>query len=295
MLNPAFTGSGIGPRLAFNYRQQWVAIPGNYKQFAFTYDHPVYFLGSDQGVGISFQSDVAGEGNLTRLDVALNYAYEINLNDEHFIRIGLAGGIQQASIDFLKLRFPDQIDPRDGFIFTTQEPLPYRSVIRPDFHAGVTYYNEYAFVGLTVNHIIEPSQRFYDFPLENSEDALLPRKYTLTGGVRIPIGNYNDPDALNITPAFLLKMQGEFFQIDAGAYLTIDPMVFGLWYRHQDAVIGLVGFQKGFFRFGYSFDYTTSRLTQGISGGSHEVSVVLEFEQYRKPKFKHKKMPCPKF
>lgn len=301
-LNPAFTGSGIGPRIAMNYRAQWVKIAGSYRQFAFSYDQPVYFLGTTQGLGVTFHSDVAGEGNLTKLDVIVNYAYQVDLSDDHTLRFGLSGGIQQASIDFFKLRFPDQIDPRNGFTQPSFEPGPggglSQAVIRPDVNAGVAYFNKYAWLGLTVNHITEPEERFYTGSgsgLPADVDASLPRKFTVTGGIKIPISGMRSRNEASITPAFLYKMQGEFYQIDAGVYVNVDPMVFGLWYRHRDAMIGLIGVHSGPFRFGYSYDYTTSDLTQGISGGSHEVSVVLEFEQYRKNKFKHRKLPCPRF
>ncbi|MCB0850951.1 MAG: type IX secretion system membrane protein PorP/SprF [Bacteroidetes bacterium] len=296
MLNPAFTGSGIGPRIAMNYRAQWVKIPGYYKQFAFSYDQPVHFLGTTQGLGINFNSDVAGEGNLTKLNVNLNYAYQVEIVDDHFLRFGLAGGIQQASIDFYKLRFPDQIDPRNGFVRPTSEPANIsNAVIRPDVSAGIAYFNEYAWLGFTVNHITEPVEVFTQ-AIQNSVDAKLPRKYTVTGGVRIPLRDMRNRRELSITPVFLYKMQGEFFQIDGGLYVNAEPMVFGLWYRHQDAMIGLIGVRQGPFRFGYSYDYTISDLTQRISGGSHEISVILEFEQYQKGKpLRHKRMPCPRF
>jgi type IX secretion system PorP/SprF family membrane protein len=293
MLNPAFTGAGTGPRVAMNYRAQWVKIPGYYKQFAFAYDQPVYFLGTRQGLGILFNSDVAGEGDLTKLNVSLNYSYQVEIVDDNFLRFGLAGGIQQASLDFYKLRFPDQIDPRDGFVRPTQEPVPSQSVIRPDLSAGIAYFNEYAFLGATVNHITEPIESFTDFA---GQEAKLPRKYTVTGGIRIPLENTRSRREMSITPVFLYKMQGNFYQVDGGLYLNVEPMVFGFWYRHRDAVIGLIGVRQGPFSFGYSYDYTISSLTQGISGGSHEISVNLEFESYPpNRKLKHRQLPCPHF
>lgn len=298
MLNPAFTGSGPGPRMAMNYRAQWVGIAGYYKQFAFSYDQPVYFLGSVNGLGINFNSDVAGEGDLAKLNMTANYSYQVELvEDEHFLRFGINAGITQASIDFYKLRFPDQIDPRNGFVYPTNEPVSLwaQSRVQPDVSAGLAYFNEYAWLGFTVNHITEPIERFSE-GIALTGDARLPRKYSVTGGLRIPVQSYRNRREISITPAFLYKMQGEFNQIDAGLYLNIEPMVFGVWYRHQDAIIGLIGVSYGAFSFGYSYDYTVSTLTNGISGGSHEISMVMEFEQPRpNRKMKHRSLPCPKF
>ncbi|MFN0202429.1 MAG: type IX secretion system membrane protein PorP/SprF [Bacteroidia bacterium] len=304
MLNPAFTGTAKGYRLALNYRGQWVNVPGYYKQMAASVDMPLFIGRTTQGIGLTFTSDVAGEGNLARRNILLSYSFMVPLADDHTLMLGLSGGIQQASIDFFKLRFPDQINPRTGFVNQTMEPgTSMVSPIRPDINAGVAYFNNYAFVGFSAEHLTEPKQRFYtdgNVPLPKTIDARLPRKYTLTGGMRIPLGDFRDPDKLSITPAFLVKMQRQFFQFDAGAYLNIEPMVFGVWYRHQDAVIGLLGFRKGFgdggtISFGYSYDYTISSLTQGVSGGSHELSLLLEFEKDRPRRFKHRDLPCPKF
>ena len=35
----------------------------------------------------------------------------------------------------------------------------------------------------------------------------------------------------SITPNFQYQRQGEFDQLDIGTYLTVEPLVFGLWYR----------------------------------------------------------------
>ncbi|MBX7242275.1 MAG: type IX secretion system membrane protein PorP/SprF [Bacteroidia bacterium] len=303
LLNPAFTGSGIGYRVALNYRGQWASIPGYYKQTAVAFDMPLYVGSTTQGIGMYLENDVAGEGNLGRLNARLNYAYEIQLADErdggHTLRIGLNGGIQQASIQMFKLRFPDQIDPQDGFVYNTLDPIYLQgatlSNLRVDAGAGLLYYNNYAFLSASVDHLPEPTQKFSDGSQAVGINYKLPRKYTVSGGMRIPLGDFRNPDALSITPAFLVKMQRQFFQVDLGTYVNLDPMVFGFWYRHQDAVVGLIGFRKDWFSIGYSYDYTISSLTNGVTGGSHEVSMVLEFAKDPKKRFKHRSLPCPKF
>lgn len=298
MLNPAFTGSGIGYRFALNYRAQWVGVPGYYKQSAFAFDMPMYIGRTTQGIGVSINRDVAGEGNLARTNFLLNYAFEIPLTDErdggHTIRLGLSGGMQQASIDFYKLRFPDQIDPQDGFVRPSQDPIlnTNASTFREDVNTGILYYNNYAFVSISAEHLTQPKQVFTDFA---GPEAKLPMKYTVSGGMRIPLGDFRDPDKLSITPVFLAKMQGPFFQFDVGTYVNIQPMVFGFWYRHQDAVVALIGFTKGPFSLGYSYDYTVSTLTNSISQGSHELSLGLQFVKDPKKVKKWRSYPCPKF
>ena len=306
MLNPAFTGAGAGPRVSLNFRAQWVAIPGAYRQTAVSYDQPVWFGNSgNHGLGATIHSDIAGEGNLSKTDILFNYAYGISFGKQrspHYIRLGLSGGIQQTNIAFHKLRFGDQIDPERGFIYATNE-VPPTPRFKEEVAAGVAYYNKYAWVALSVHHLTQPTQSLLSTTVNADK---LPMRITATGGVSIPVGPLNDPEKVVISPAFLFMQQRKFNQLALGSYVTIKPIVFGLWYRanfnnfneafiQSDMIAALVGFKKGIFSIGYSYDYTISRLSNGISGGSHEIAVIMEFEKDKKSRFKHRSLPCPRF
>ena len=295
-LSPAFTGSSIGPRLAFNGRSQWVAIPGAYRTFACAFDMPWDIGPSRHGFGISLAADQQGDGNLTRTDVLLNYSFRLLINDRHAIRFGLAGGIQQASIDFFKLRFPNQYDPAAGYDPSKSNfETPKDNEIRPEITAGVLYYNKYFWAGFNANHLTQPQQRFLTSPAGPVPDSKLPMKFSVFTGFNIPI---NEKETRSISPSILFRNQGPFYQLDLGCYVNFDPLVLGVYYRaiEPDAIIGLVGIQKGMFRFGYSYDYTISSLSNTISGGSHEVSFVVEFDKLKKkPKQHNVNMSCPKF
>lgn len=310
LLSPAFAGAGSGPRVAMNYRAQWVAIPGSYRQFGVGYDQPLYFGRSVQGFGIQLHNDKAGEGNLSKLDLYGNYSFAIQLGDNHnrhYLRFGLGAGVQQASIDFSKLRFGDQIDTEEGFIYATQESFSGGSRFTPDFNFGMAWYNKFAWVSASVHHLTEPTnQEWKLFPGVSKADATWPRRYTLTGGVAIPAGPMNDPKSVVISPTFLFMSQRNFNQLALGTYVHIEPIVFGVWYRSNfnnylsqafasDMIAGLVGFKEGIFSVGYSYDYTISRLSNRISGGSHEIALILEFESEPNRRFNHRSLPCPRF
>ena len=308
MLNPAFTGAALGPRVSMNYRAQWVAIPGSFRQNAIGYDQPLLFGKSLQGIGILLHSDRAGEGNLSKIDALINYSFALQFGrrgHEQYLRFGLSGGFQQSSIDFNKLRFSDQIDPREGFVRATQEIPIGGSRLREDINFGLAYYNQYAWLGISVNHLTEPSQTFFPNSAQ-SQDTKLPRRITATAGVRIPAGPPNNPDKIAISPTLLFMTQRNFNQLNIGTYVNIDPMVFGVFWRtnynnfngdfiSSDALSGLIGFKQGVFSIGYSYDYTVSGLSNSISGGSHELAVIIEFERNKPSVFKHRKLPCPRF
>lgn len=310
LLNPAFTGAALGPRVSMNYRAQWVAIPGSFRQTVIGYDQPLYFGKSLQGIGGMISNDRAGEGNLTKLNAQMNYSFALQLGrygHEQYVRFGLAGGIEQANIDFYKLRFSDQIDPRDGFIYATQEdPQKFlKSRYNPDVHAGIAYYNQYAWAGVTINHLTQPRQEFVGVSTSGI-DSRLPMKYTVSAGLRLPAGQPNDPEKVVISPTVIFMKQRNFNQLNIGTYVTLDPIIFGVYWRTNynnfrgdfiasDAVSGIIGFREGIFSIGYSYDYTISTLTNPISGGSHELALVMEFERDQPKSFKHRKLPCPRF
>lgn len=305
MLNPAFAGAALGPRVSMNYRAQWVSVTGSFRQNAIGYDAPIG--NSAHGWGVLLHSDRAGEGNLSKISINLNYSYNIQFGrrgHEQNIRLGLGGGGEQASIEFNKLRFGDQIDPREGFIRATTEIAPSSSPFRADVHFGAVYYNKYAWFGFSAHHLNEPTQSLLGQP--RTAANTLPRKFTATGGVRLPVGPPNDPEAITISPALIFMNQRNFNQLNIGTYINIDPMVFGVWWRTNynnfngdviasDMVAGLIGFKEGIFSIGYSYDYTISSLSNQISGGSHELAVVVEFERNKPSSFKHRKLPCPRF
>jgi len=294
LLSPAFTGSAEGPRLALNARSQWAAVPGGFKTFAAAFDMPVYFGETRHGLGLSFMADQAGAGQLTKLDVLGNYAYRLLINDNHAVRLGLNFGFQQTTIDFFRLRFPNQYDPVTGFSPDRNSgEAPGDTRITPEIGVGALYYNKYMWLGFNVNHLTEPEQKLTS-GVGTAEK--LPMKFSLYTGMNIPLKEGSMKRT--ISPVIMYRQQGPFNQLDLGFYVNLDPIVFGLYYRalEPDALIGLVGIQKGPIRVGYSYDYTVSTLTNTVSGGSHEISFVYEFDQLRRSQKRASvNMACPKF
>jgi type IX secretion system PorP/SprF family membrane protein len=258
---------------------------------------PFYFGGQSRvprhGMGINLMGDQAGAGVLRKIDANFNYSFLISLGRDydHNIRLGVSAGIQQASLDFFRLRFPDQFGP-DGSQLPTQELFDGGNRIHEEIGAGFVYYNKIFYMGANVRHLTQPQQTFIN---SNAPNAQLPMHFAAFTGLNIPL-NAQKPNGPSISPAFMFRYQQPFTQIDLGLYANLDPIVIGTWYRWDDAVIFLVGLQRGQFSVGYSYDLTVSDLTNAASGGAHEVSVVVTFDgPGRKAKRPTAKMSCPRF
>lgn len=304
--NPAFAGSSYRDRVAFNYRNQWPAIPGAFVNYSASYDH--FFRKFNSGFGIILNNSKAGSGELQAFSGAALYSYQLALNQEWALRAGLQFGAGHRSLNFYRLTFSDQLNEQ-GIPTQTQDPSAgaYNPVTYFDAGAGLLLFSERYWFGLASHHMNQPNQSLTE------EEAILPMRITFNAGMRIPLetsygsrkSRYGEPDK-TFSPVMLFRHQGGFNQLDVGGYLYYSPMVVGLWYRglpvlnsrkgfyNHDALIVLVGYKLPNISFGYSYDLTVSRLSPA-TGGAHEISLAYEFEPKIKIKKRHKEIPCPKF
>jgi type IX secretion system PorP/SprF family membrane protein len=288
-------------RLSGNYRNQWSNIGSGYVSQVLGLEHYASHLNS--GFGLMFTNDVAGSGKLRSTTYSGLYAYELPLTRKFIFRAGMQATWTVHTIDFYKLVFGDQL-ARGGALTTIETPGELKTNYF-DVSSGGLFYSEKYWVGFSASHLNTPNMT-----LMNTTSPL-PVKYSLHGGARLPLKalTYEDVQKRYITPVFLYKAQDKFDQVDVGAYVTQEPFVVGLWYRgipgfkaykngyqNNDAVAIILGFTKGSFRAGYSYDLTISRLV-GNSSGSHELSMSYQFckQKQKRKNYKAFLVPCPKF
>lgn len=299
-LNPAFAGSVRCPRLALNYRNQWPGLSRTFITYSASYDQHVDAIGG--GLGVIFMNDKAGEGTLTKSDVSAIYSYQLNVSRDFSIRTGLQATYTQEKVDWDKLTFGDEIDPRFGYIYETQEVRPNESHSFVDFSAGILAYTSKFYGGAAVHHLTQPDQAFI---VEGSSP--LPMKITAHLGAMLPLkgaSSYRGRlEGTYLSPNILYQQQQAFNQLNIGMYILKTPIVGGLWYRGYfnggqfisgDSFIALIGIQKDLFKFGYSYDVTVSKLSNNVTSGSHEISFGMQFECHPKKK-RFKAISCPTF
>lgn len=285
-LNPAFAGSSRCPRLAMNYRNQWPALSATFVTYSVSYDQHVDVL--QGGLGLLVLNDKAGDGTLNTTNVSGIYSYQLNVTRQFSIKAGFQATYVQKKVDWDKLTFGDMIDPRYGFVYTTQEIRPNDTRSFVDLSAGILAYSSKIYAGVAVNHLTEPDESFL-----GNVTSPLPMKITGHAGAVIPLETGRNAASSYISPNILYQQQQDFTQLNLGLYVKKGPLVGGLWYRNKDAVIILLGVQQGMFKFGYSYDVTVSKLAEA-SKGSHEASFVMEFECKPKKK-KFRTINCPSF
>lgn len=286
-VNPAFAGITYAPRITLNYRNQWPSWPNAFVTYAATYEQPLEALNS--GLGLLAMADVAGDGIYKTNRFSGIYGYQVRVTPDFAMKFGVEAGLIQTRVDWNQLIFLDQLDPLTGA--TDGEGNPNLSQDQPpeslnktvvDISAGLLAYGGNFYAGVSVKHLNRPNDNLYE--VNSNLSVGMPLRFTVHGGGEFTLerGNNRQRPAF-ISPNVMYIQQGDFGQINGGAYAGFDKFYGGLWYRHTlenaDAVIGLVGVRHGVLRIGYSYDYTISQLTNGTTGGTHEISLTINFEE----------------
>ncbi len=293
-LNPALAGATICPRAIGNFRDQWPAVGGAFVTYNVSYDQYVDALHG--GLGLLVTADRTGGGKLNTTEISLIYAYKFNITANLTAAGALQAGYYQRHLSWDNLVFEDMIDPRLGVVQPTKEAAPDNPTIgAPDFAAGVMLgYNEQYYGGVSVSHLSQPKFGFY-----TANSTKLDMKFTVHAGgvINLKEGGYGDDREFSISPNILYQQQFKFHQLNIGTYLTIEPLIIGVWFRHNfenaDALIPLLGVHYQNFRFGFSYDLTLSKL-KGAADGAYEASASWQFPCIEKRRH-IRAIKCPRF
>ncbi|MEW6467355.1 MAG: PorP/SprF family type IX secretion system membrane protein [Bacteroidota bacterium] len=279
-LNPALAGSWTAGRITNSNRLQWNKLYGNYTSYNVNYDQYLHPLRG--GLGINYLHDNAGQGTLLLNRFDLTYSGRIPMlkNDTGYARLiiqpALSFGYAVKTLNWDKLTFGDMIDPRRGFVFTSQETTGKSRVIYPDLSAGLVIYSERVLGGIAVHHLAEPNEGF-------AGNSPLPRKYVMhLSGI---LGSLSDSARhLNLFPSLVMMSQMDHRNYIFSVHAKYHKYSLGVGYRVGDALLFSAGFAHQLFKVSYSYDLTVSGLA-GYTGGAHELSLVVRlFDE----KWKHR-------
>jgi type IX secretion system PorP/SprF family membrane protein len=290
--NPAFAGGSYVGRASLNYRSQWPSITGSYRTFSASYDE--HFNSLSGGIGVIVSSDEAGVGTLRSQSASFIYSYQIILGKALTMRAALQAGFCQKTIDFSKLTFLDQILPSQGIVRPATFEKPITDAVRyANFAAGGVIYSKRFYAGFAMHNLTQPSQGFYA-----STDSKIQMRYTVHGGLVIPVKENRDPKkTTNLYPNIIYMQQGQAMQINLGVYYNQGPVVFGGYYRQSkqtsDAFIFLLGIRTQKVKVGFSYDAVLSQVKLGARQ-SYEVSLTFEFKK-KTPRKAVRNIRCPEF
>jgi type IX secretion system PorP/SprF family membrane protein len=296
-LNPAFAGSHGCPRISMNFRDQWPSLSGTFLTTTISYDQ--YFKNISGGIGVLLTNDMAGKGTLNTTTGSLIYSYHLQVSRKFRMMFAAQATWNQKFLDWSKLAFGDQFDPKRGNIYRTSDYPPQSQQLNSnsslytkgyfDASVGMLGYTKNFYFGFVAKHLNKPNES-----LLLSTTSRLPMRFTAHVGAQIPLGRKSKYSSqTTISPNIIYSFQNYFQQLNIGLYVKHSVFVGGVWWREGDAFITMVGIDTGIFRLGYSYDVTISKLTNA-SGGAHEVSMGFNFNCKKKKK-PFKIIDCPSF
>jgi type IX secretion system PorP/SprF family membrane protein len=263
-LNPALAGNTHSALIQMNYRNQWPALPQAYSTYSVSYDQ--YFKKLNSGFGVVVQADNAGAGTLKTTGISGVYSYKFKIKDQTYIKGGLDVGIHQLALDWSKLTFGDGIDRFNGPLSPGGVPLPSKeqntgnnSSTYVTFGSGIVLSDPQYYVGFGLKNMNQPEFNFLNRDIA-SDGSFIPFRLSMQAGSKIVFVKDNkNRQATFLSPNVMYQRQAGYYQVNLGAYMSIDKVQFGGWYRHSgltgDAIIGTVGFSKDFFKVGIRLNF----------------------------------------
>jgi type IX secretion system PorP/SprF family membrane protein len=291
-LSPSFAGFTSGGRVVLNYRDQWPGLANTYRTYAFSYDE--YLRGYNSGVGLLFVRDDQGGGQLVTQNLGVNYAYELAITEDVFVRPGLQFKFAERKIDPSRLT---QIGPGGETFPWINADFPQEHYRKLDASASAMVYSDFYWMGFTVDHLVKNNYGFTDV------NSPIPIKTLVYGGWKYVYQEAaRGRDEQSASLAFMYRRQQDFHQLDMGVYWYTNPIEVGLWYRgipgmssgnlsNNDALIFSLGVNIGTIHMAYSYDLSLSGLA-GYSGGSNEFSIIYRFNRGPVVQQSRGPMPC---
>lgn len=286
-VNPAFVGMSKKIRVISNYRIQWPNLPSVYVSNSLSLD--AYVPAINTGIGLRVLTDNQAKSLFGTTMFSMFLSQSVRMNRKWNMALGVELAYFQKRLNWNLINFEDQIDPRYGFLFPTNETFGRNSFSNLDISSGLILHSDKTFFGLSLNHLTQPKEQF-----SIQSERKLPMRLSVHAGHSFIYDDYHGTE-ITFMPKFIYQYQGGFHEVNLGMNVQKSSVYGGIWYRWNDAMIFVTGIQIKALRVAYSLDLNVSRLSR--SGGAHEFSLLWEVKKIKA--FKKKKagmVPvCPKF
>ena len=246
MLNPAYSGGSEVPTIFLNYRNQWPGLDA-YKTSVVSADIPIDKISG--GFGLLFLNENAG--SLKTNNLGLSYAHTLKLTEDFSVRPGLQVNYIRKGIGGVG----------NEFIYSLS-PVMSKAVELISFSSGLLASGKKYNAGFVIHHLTKLNESFIA-----GANSPLSRRYSMHGSIILKSGKFN------ISPHMLYWTQGSLQQLNTGFYINRGLLSTGLIYGHApqnpDILVVSLGIRHKYFRIGYSYDISVSKLGMKLYG-SHE-------------------------
>lgn len=285
-MNPATTGMFKADpgsyRIAANYRSQWRSL--GLKPFStmfISFDMPLQKYEGKWGVGGFIVNNHGAPGQFRTIQAMASGAYNItHKSHEHHLSTGIQLGLIYKSVSEDAYTFDEQYDAgsgtfntalEDGENFARYNKAGLDAAIGIHYRYGTTFQKYHPFASFAIQHVTMPDESF------TGTKSRMPMRFNFQGGCEMQL-----KDNFMLAPRLLFMYQRKAWEFNIGtlAFYKIKnsslDAVFGVDYRHQDAIIAHVGFKQGNSIFRFSYDVNIAGVNNYTNGkGAWEFSLIL--------------------
>ena len=270
-INPAYAGSHGTLSVSVMGRSQWSGLMGAPRTISASVNAPIR---ENMGLGMSIIADQIGP--VKEENVYADYSYTIKTSDYGKLAFGLKAGVTFQHIDFFSLSLPEGDDPildRDNL-----------NEVYPNFGAGLFYYTENFYLGLSMPNFIE-TRHFQktDGYISGASEKM--HFYLSSGYV------FDLKDDFRMRPSLMMRgTTGAPLSIEFSSNILYqDKFEVGVGWRVNESVSGVFNFVIAQdLRLGYAYDHVLANYGR-YNSGSHEVfllyDLVVRVKNSRSPRF----------
>lgn len=295
-LNPAYVSVPNGVEMTAGYRRQWPSLQqGLHGAFAGV---AMRHCGTPLGYGLSLSQVGEDVFGYRIREATFQTGAFVNTSHKSSLHLGLQATIGSRGVNASRQVFTGQLDPvfgivRDNSAFVSVE---HNSLTTFDIGGGLVWRGEYGVgrfkgpisAGLSVQHL--GGSR--DVSLQNIETTLHPR-WIAHVSMAVPVSEeFRKLTALYITPMIRIDVQGQQRQTFAGCIIQLQSTYLSVVYIHARNPVNVtntnaLSISPGFefptsrhtrITLGYSFDMPLSGLGATSTGGTHELSMRINFD-----------------
>jgi len=263
VLNPAYAGSKEALSSTLIARNQWVGLDGAPKTITLSLHAPL--KKKKVGLGLTVIGDQVGP--VKSIGLLGSYAYRIPLGNGK-LSFGLRAGIYDYTYNWAEITYKDQAD-----VYNTQNTT---SKIVPTADAGIYYYTNTLYTGLSVTHLY--NGRLTSVSSVDGDNAILSPHLFFTFGK-----SWAFSDKLTFAPSLVLKAaKGAPATADLNACFLLKERVWlGVSFRTGYGIVALAEFQlTDKLKLGYSYDIGLNKIGR-YGGGSHEIMIGYDFNIFK--------------
>ncbi|MCW3102370.1 MAG: hypothetical protein JWO09_810 [Bacteroidetes bacterium] len=262
-INPAYAGSKEALSTAILLRSQWTGIDGAPKTETFTIHGPL----KKKKVGLGFT--VIGDqiGPKKSIGALGSYAYRIPIKNGK-LAFGLRAGIYNYTYNWADITYKDAND-----VYNTGNST---SIIVPTADAGVYYYTNTMYIGLSATHLY--NGRLTSVSNQNGDNAQLSPHFFFTFGKAWALS-----DKLIFSPSVVIKgAKNSPSTADINLCFLIKERIWaGISIRGSYGFVALTQIQvTDKLRLGYAYDFGLNKIGRA-GGGSHEVMIGYDFNIFK--------------